>query len=286
LRRVSVPVLVLANSADHLVPPAHARDMFAAIPHLRKREHSVKGATHYYFGQRRELQEAVATCCSWLRSEGLIQPSSQDRRRADDDAPRLSLTDLQAFTEGRLGTRLELSGVNHLALVSSDMVRTTRFVCEKLGMPLVKTIELADGAGQHFFFDAGNGCCLAYFWWPDAPPAAPGVATPLDDSQIKSEADTHTAVGSMNHVAWAVPSGRLREYRKALKSRGVKCSPIVHHADVPEGYVAKVGPTTTFSSFYFRGPDGELFELTEQYRGFKASDVQHEPKTRADMKTL
>ena len=34
------------------------------------------------------------------------------------------------------------------------MHRTTKFCCEVLGLPLVKTIELPDGT-QHFFFDMG-----------------------------------------------------------------------------------------------------------------------------------
>ncbi|CAE8705686.1 unnamed protein product [Polarella glacialis] len=166
------------------------------------------------------------------------------------------------------------------------MSRTTRFVCEKLGMPLIKTIQLAEGHGQHFFFDAGNGSCLAYFWWPDARPAAPGIAAPVDNSQIACEADTHTAIGSMNHVAWAVPPGRLKEYRRTLRKRDVECSPILHHADVPGGYVfqpADTDASVTFSSFYFRGPDGEYFEFTEQRRQFSPEhDIAHAPKTKAD----
>ena len=31
--------------------------------------------------------------------------------------------------------------------------------------------------GQHFFFDSGGGDCLAFFWFPDAPEPAPGVAS-------------------------------------------------------------------------------------------------------------
>ena len=40
-------------------------------------------------------------------------------------------------------------------------------------MPLVKTIELPFGMGQHFFFDCGGGDCLAFFWFPDAPSPSP-----------------------------------------------------------------------------------------------------------------
>merc|ERR1712048_1509065 len=123
------------------------------------------------------------------------------------------------YTSDKLPAKLDIRGLNHLALVSSDMQRTTRFVCEKLGMPLTKTIALPDG-GQHFFFDAGNGCPLAYFWYPDAPPAAPGVSSPrMGDPSAK------TAPGSMGHVAWSIPKGTIDDYRNTLVARGVLASP-------------------------------------------------------------
>jgi catechol 2,3-dioxygenase-like lactoylglutathione lyase family enzyme len=70
----------------------------------------------------------------------------------------------------------ELSGVNHLALVCRDMARTVDFYSGVLGMPLIKTIELPVGMGQHFFFDCGGGDCLAFFWFPNAGAAQPGVS--------------------------------------------------------------------------------------------------------------
>src|SRR5262249_231947 len=69
----------------------------------------------------------------------------------------------------------ELGGINHLALVCKDMARTVDFYSNVLGMPLVKTIDLPQGMGQHFFFDIGNGDCLAFFWFPNAPEAQPGI---------------------------------------------------------------------------------------------------------------
>ncbi|WP_370566501.1 VOC family protein [Cyanobium sp. LEGE 06113] len=75
------------------------------------------------------------------------------------------------------------------------MAETVGFYTEVLGMPLFKTVELPDG-GQHFFFDCGGGNAVAFFWWADAPPAAPGIA-----SVKKFPFDAKTAVGSMNHLA-------------------------------------------------------------------------------------
>lgn len=68
----------------------------------------------------------------------------------------------------------ELRGINHLALVCRDMARTVEFYEGVLGMPLVKTVELPAGMGQHFFFDCGGGDLLAFFWSPRPLRASPG----------------------------------------------------------------------------------------------------------------
>src|SRR5271156_5170707 len=73
----------------------------------------------------------------------------------------------------------DLGGVNHLALVCSDMKRTVEFYTQVLGMRLIKTIDLPAGSGQHFFFDMGGGNALAFFWFPDAPDPVPGVSAPV-----------------------------------------------------------------------------------------------------------
>ncbi|MEE2672299.1 MAG: VOC family protein, partial [Myxococcota bacterium] len=78
---------------------------------------------------------------------------------------------------GRENKVFELRGVNHLALVCKDMARTVDFYSNVLGMPLTKTLDLPGGMGQHFFFDMGNGESLAFFWFPEAPDRAPGVAS-------------------------------------------------------------------------------------------------------------
>ena len=47
--------------------------------------------------------------------------------------------------------KFELRGINHLALVCKDMQRTVDSYEGVLGMPLIKTINLPQGSGQHFF---------------------------------------------------------------------------------------------------------------------------------------
>ena len=49
------------------------------------------------------------------------------------------------MTEPALGSSIR--GLNHLALVCSDMARTVDFYSNVLGFPLVKTVELPGGMG-------------------------------------------------------------------------------------------------------------------------------------------
>src|ERR1043166_293951 len=133
----------------------------------------------------------------------------------------------------------ELRGLNHLALVCADMKRTVDFYTQVLGMPLLKTVELPGGGGQHFFFDAGNGQSLAFFWFPNAPKAAPGIASPREVVGLGRDAagmaDFTPAHASMTHVAFDVPREKLEEYRAKLEAKGVACSIIFDHDDSPIG---------------------------------------------------
>jgi pimeloyl-ACP methyl ester carboxylesterase len=67
-RRVSVPVLILENSADDACPPEHPRAIFAAIPHEDKQMTLIEGANHYYSGQREHLQSALDHIGSWIHA--------------------------------------------------------------------------------------------------------------------------------------------------------------------------------------------------------------------------
>ena len=109
--------------------------------------------------------------------------------------------------------KFELRGVNHLALVCKDMKRTVEFYSGVLGMPLIKTIDLPGGRGQHFFFDIGKGDSLAFFWFPNAPEAQPGVTNP---AAVAGGGSIVSAHASMNHVAFDVPLERIEEYRQRL----------------------------------------------------------------------
>lgn len=174
----------------------------------------------------------------------------------------------------------EFLGVNHLALVCKDMAKTVTFYRDVLGMPLIKTIDLPAGKGQHFFFDVGNGDAIAFFWFPDAPQAAPGIAAP---ENLPTRGNIRSAHGSMNHIAINVPAERFDEYYAKLKAKGVDVTEIFNHDDSPTQMSKELTKDVFVRSVYFFDPDGICLELAAWTRGFDERDVRHAP-VRADGK--
>jgi catechol 2,3-dioxygenase-like lactoylglutathione lyase family enzyme len=171
-----------------------------------------------------------------------------------------------------------LQGVSHLALVSSNMARTVEFY-ESLGMPLIATMKLPAGdmAGQHFFFDIGNGDTLAFFWWEQGPAASPGLAAPTGLSDFSAD-------GSMHHIAFKVSPDKCQEICDYLDEVGIEWTgggmqegePMrltpsvagerlmqqVESGDVfveEDNWVERSGP---FVSIYLKDPDGILLEFS------------------------
>jgi catechol 2,3-dioxygenase-like lactoylglutathione lyase family enzyme len=176
----------------------------------------------------------------------------------------------------RTNKEFNIQGVNHLALVCRDMAKTVEFYRDVLGMPLVKTIDLPGGRGQHFFFDIGNGDSLAFFWFPDAPAAAPGVSAP---QALPTEGSFVTAHGSMNHIAFNVPADKFDEYYDRLKSKGIAVTRVLNHDNSPTQVSDEVTDDVFVRSVYFFDPDGVCLEFAAWTGSFDDSDVAHDPVT-------
>ena len=146
-------------------------------------------------------------------------------------------------------------------------------------MPLVKSLDLPDGAGQHFFFDAGNGDCVAFFWFADAPDRVPGLSSP---GAIPGIGDITSAVSTMNHLAFHVPAERFDAYRRRLKEKGVRVGPVLNHDESERQVSATVHPGVYVRSFYFQDPDGITLEFACWVKEFGTSDNKAVPKTAAD----
>ena len=178
----------------------------------------------------------------------------------------------------RKNQKFDIRGVNHLALTCRDMKRTVEFYSGVLGMPLIKTIDLPRGMGQHFFFDIGNGDSLAFFWFPDAPESEPGITHP---AHMVGKGSLTTAHASMNHVAFDVAPDKIDEYRERLAKAGIDVTPVVNHDDSESQASKEITPTTFVRSLYFRDPDGIMLEFAAWTRELDERDVNVEPAAAA-----
>ena len=122
--------------------------------------------------------------------------------------------------------------------------------------------------------DCGGGSLRAFFWWPDAPPAAPGIAAVKD-----FPAEPKTAVGSMNHVAFDMDDDQLEASIGRLQAAGVHVSVpiVVNHDDSPMGVARDLHEGVWVRSVYFRDPNGIMLEFAAILRGFRPDDVAHAP---------
>lgn len=173
-------------------------------------------------------------------------------------------------------SQFEFKGVNHLALVCKDMARTVEFYRDVLGMPLVKTIDLPGGRGQHFFFDMGNGDSLAFFWFPQTAPAHPGISAP---AALPGQGDFTSAHGSMNHIAFNVPAEKFDEYYERLKAKGIAVTQVMNHDDSPHQVADHMHDGVFVRSVYFFDPDGVCLEFAAWTKTFTDADVAHDPAT-------
>lgn len=179
----------------------------------------------------------------------------------------------------------DIQGLNHLALVCKDMKKTVDFYQGVLGMPLIKTCDLPFGMGQHFFFDMGKGASLAFFWFPQAEEVEKGITTPK--TQMGDMGDITTAIGSMNHVAFAVDADKVPEYKAKLEAAGVPCGPVLYHDNTPLSFQfggdgVEPHPTRWVSSVYFQDPDGIQLEFAGWTRMMGDGDAEHAPARAED----
>jgi len=126
------------------------------------------------------------------------------------------------------------NGVDHLALICSDLEATIRFYTEVLGMQLTKVVTNRDEpTSTHIFLDMGGGNQLAFFDFPEKGPSR-----------------TVRGVGSMHHVALKSTREKFRAVLMTLKEKKVQHS--LHGSE-------------NAGSVYVRDPDDILVEVTTGY---------------------
>ena len=126
------------------------------------------------------------------------------------------------------------SGVDHLALICSDLDATIQFYTTVLGMRLTKIMTNRDEpTSTHIFLDMGGGNQLAFFDFPKKGP----------DKTVRG-------IGSMHHIALKASPEQYRGIVANLKANQVAHS---MHGSEESG------------SVYMRDPDEILVEVTTGY---------------------
>lgn len=267
LPNISIPTLVISNGADDGVPASHGQLQFQAITHSQKEFLLIPNATHYYIEpgtpptvNKTHLLAAVGAIAKFVDKFSQISLPDFQTRFGETHWPPTSVS--ETHSDDNLPPAPRALGFSHVAMVCKDMATTIRFYSGILGFKVVKTLQLHDG-GQHFFLNCGDvsGGTLAFFWWPELPARASGIAS-ASRAEMEKGMIPRSAPGSVNHIAYQYPEEGLHAMRARLKKAGVWVSPLVYHAENDIGVAfSRDDPAVIVISMYFWGPDGELIEL-------------------------
>ena len=128
-------------------------------------------------------------------------------------------------------------GINHLALITTDMDATVRFYHGVLGARLVAT--LATPAFRHYFFEIGPQNTLAFFEYH-------GVEL---DTFAKPAGVPDPRAVQFDHLSLNLPDEEaLRDLQRRLKAAGCEVTEVVDHQ--------------VFHSIYFTDPSGIALEAS------------------------
>lgn len=152
-----------------------------------------------------------------------------------------------------------LMGVHHTARPTWKLRETVEFYRDRLGLPLVHAIS-AKGWPEghpdflHFFFDAGKGATIAFFYY---------IGTERPDYLEPSRATFYDAT----HTAWSVEKAEdLQVWRDRLRAQGI------------EPYMEEV-QHEIITSLYFIDPNGYIIEFGYQLRPMVPLDAEDAERT-------
>jgi catechol 2,3-dioxygenase-like lactoylglutathione lyase family enzyme len=128
-------------------------------------------------------------------------------------------------------------GINHLALVTTDMDATVRFYHGILGARLVATV--GNAAFRHYFFELGPQCTVAFFEYTDA--AVEPFAKPAGVPDARAPQFDHLALNLPDEQA-------LLDLRQRLVAADCEVTDVVDHGSV--------------RSVYFTDPNGIALEAS------------------------
>jgi catechol 2,3-dioxygenase-like lactoylglutathione lyase family enzyme len=138
-------------------------------------------------------------------------------------------------------------GINHLALVTSDMDATVRFYHGVLGMRVVAS--LSDGPMRHYFFEIGPQNTIAFFEWDGL-----DIDT---ESVVKSAGIPPTLPTQFDHISFNLPDEQaLIDLQERLTRFAVGVTSIVDHGFIRSVYFTDPNGIALEASFWVVDPTG------------------------------
>jgi catechol 2,3-dioxygenase-like lactoylglutathione lyase family enzyme len=144
-------------------------------------------------------------------------------------------------------------GINHLALVTTNMDATVRFYHGVLGARLVA--HLASPTFRHYFFEFGPEQTVAFFEYHDQPlqPFAKPAGVP-DPRAIQ-----------FDHLAFNLPDEEaLHQLQARLKAAGSEVTDVIDHGFVRSIYFTDPNGIALEASWWVVDPTGRPSDYTDE----------------------
>ncbi|MBI5203760.1 MAG: VOC family protein [Nitrospirae bacterium] len=144
---------------------------------------------------------------------------------------------------------IKFNGINHLAMATGDMDKTTRFWRDLLGMRLVA--GLGKPGYRHYFFEISENDLIAFFEWPGVIP-------------VEEKEHGYPVKGPFifDHISFGVETeDGIWELKDKLEAAGFGVSEVIDH-----GFI---------HSIYAFDPNGIPIEFSHNVEG---KDIRKTPK--------
>jgi catechol 2,3-dioxygenase-like lactoylglutathione lyase family enzyme len=144
-------------------------------------------------------------------------------------------------------------GINHLALITSDMDATVRFYAGVLGARLIATIGHPEF--RHYFFEIGTGNSVAFFEYTnhEVEPFAKPAGVP------------HPRAVQFDHLSFALADEEaLLELRERLKNANCEVTDVVDHGFIRSIYFTDPNGIALEASWWVDDPTGRPVDYADE----------------------
>ena len=153
-----------------------------------------------------------------------------------------------------MSERVPWQGLNHLALITTDMDATVRFWHEVLGAPLVATV--ATDTFRHYFFDVGNDATVAFFEYSGVPLDRFAKPAGIPDSRAIQ----------FDHLSLNLPDeAAVMDLRERLEKHGTEVTELVDHVLMKSIYFTDPNGIALEASYWADDPTGQLPDVNGEH---------------------